>query len=73
MMSESRRSIPVREDLAQRVKIAAVIGNTSMFALMNDLIEKHVPEYDLVGRKPATCMAGDDSGFQQGDQETWAG
>ena len=50
MMSDSRRSIPVREDLAQRVKIAAVIGNTSMFALMNDLIEKHIPEYDLVGR-----------------------
>ena len=50
MMSDSRRSIPVREDLAQRVKIAAVIGSTSMFALMNDLIEKHIPEYDLVGR-----------------------
>ena len=49
-MSESRRSIPVREDLAQRVKIAAVIGNTSMFALMNDLIENNIPEYDLVGR-----------------------
>jgi len=51
-MSDSRRSIPVREELAQRVKIAAVIGNTSMFAIMNDLIEKHIPEYDLVGRTP---------------------
>ena len=52
MMSDSRRSIPVREELAQRVKIAAVIANTSMFAIMNDLIEKHIPEYDLVGRMP---------------------
>jgi len=49
-MAESRRALPVREDLAQRVKVAAVIGNTSMFALMNDLIEKNIPEYDLVGR-----------------------
>tara|TARA_R110000751_G_scaffold38320_1_gene92112 strand:+ start:698 stop:898 length:201 start_codon:yes stop_codon:yes gene_type:complete len=52
MMADSRRSIPVREELAQRVKIAAVIANTSMFAIMNDLIEKHIPEYDLVGRTP---------------------
>ena len=72
-MVVARRAIPVREDLAQRVKVAAVIGDTSMFALMNDLIEKNVPQYDLVDRKPATCMAGNDSGFQQGDQETWAG
>ena len=49
-MAEPRRALPVREDLAQRVKVAAVIGNTSMFALMNDLIEKNIPEYDLVGR-----------------------
>ena len=48
----NRKSVPVRNDLAQRVKIAAVIDNTSMFALMNDLIEKHIPEYDLVGRTP---------------------
>ena len=50
MMVQHRRAIPVREDLAQRVKVAAVIGETSMFAIMNDLIEKHIPEYDLVGR-----------------------
>ena len=49
-MVQHRRAIPVREDLAQRVKVAAVIGETSMFAIMNDLIERHVPEYDLVGR-----------------------
>jgi len=49
-MAEPRRALPVREDLAQRVKVAAVVGNTSMFALMNDLIEKNIPEYDLVGR-----------------------
>ena len=42
----------MREELAQRIKVAAVIGNTSMFAIMNDLIEKHIPEYDLVGRMP---------------------
>jgi hypothetical protein len=72
-MAEVRRAIPVREDLAQRVKVAAVIGNTSMFALMNDLIEKNIPQYDHVDRTPATCMAGDDSGFKQGDQETWVG
>jgi len=46
----NRKSVPVRNDLAQRVKIAAVIDNTSMFAIMNDLIEKHIPDYDLVGR-----------------------
>jgi hypothetical protein len=50
MMVQHRRAIPVREDLAQRVKVAAVIGETSMFAIMNDLIEKHIPDYDLVGR-----------------------
>ena len=50
MAQVQRRAVPVREDLAQRVKIAAVIGNTSMFAIMNDLIEKHIPDYDLVGR-----------------------
>jgi len=52
MAQVQRRAVPVREDLAQRVKVAAVIGETSMFSLMNDLIEKHIPEYDLVGRTP---------------------
>mgnify|MGYP006405044885 FL=1 len=50
MSTAHRKAVPVREELAQRVKIAAAIGDTSMFALMNDLIEKHIPEYDLVGR-----------------------
>ena len=50
MVQVQRRAVPVREDLAQRVKVAAVIGETSMFAIMNDLIEKYIPEYDLVGR-----------------------
>jgi len=63
-MQVQRRAVPVREDLAQRVKIAAVIGNTSMFALMNDLIEKHIPEYDLVGRTPD----GDEEPLAQADK-----
>jgi len=50
MATAHRKAVPVREDLAQRVKIAAAINDTSMFALMNDLIERHIPDYDLVGR-----------------------
>jgi len=64
MAQVQRRAVPVREDLAQRVKIAAVIGNTSMFAIMNDLIEKHIPEYDLVGRTPD----GDEEPLAQADK-----
>ena len=50
MATAHRKAVPVMEDLAQRVKIAAAINDTSMFALMNDLIERHIPDYDLVGR-----------------------
>ena len=64
MAVANRKAVPVRNDLAQRVKIAAVIGNTSMFAIMNDLIEKHIPEYDLVGRTPD----GDEEPLAQADK-----
>ena len=63
-MSQQRRAIPVREDLAQRVKVAAVIGETSMFAIVNELIEKHVPEYNLGGRN----ADGDEEPLAQADK-----
>jgi hypothetical protein len=63
-MAQQRRAIPVREDLAQRVKVAAVIGETSMFAIVNELIEKHVPEYNLGGRN----ADGDEEPLAQADK-----
>jgi len=63
-MAQQRRAIPVREDLAQKVKVAAVINETSMFAIMNDLIEKHVPEYNLGGRN----ADGDEEPLAQADK-----
>jgi len=64
MSTAHRKAVPVREDLAQRVKIAAAIGDTSMFALMNDLIEKHIPEYNLGGRN----SDGDEEPLAQADK-----